>query len=76
MTLCLKEMMTNVSDLVPSTSGSALKWGADTIVKLGLIFLASSLDSGRINILCANKLCQANSLITVNFKRESLSLPA
>ena len=68
--------MTKVSDLVPSTSGSALKCGAETIVKLGLIFVASSFDSGLINIFLANKLCHANSLMTVSFNIVSLSLPA
>lgn len=68
--------MINVSEFVPSTSGLALKCGADTIVKLALISCASSLDFGRINMFWANKLCQASSLITVNFNCDSSSLPA
>ena len=68
--------MTNVSLCVPSNLGLALKWGAETIVKLGFIFWASSIDSGRINMLRANKLCQANSFITLSLRRDSLSLPA
>ena len=65
-----------VSDLVPSTSGLALKVGAETIVNPGSIFNPSSLVSGSINKSLANRLCHANSFTTRIFKRVSSSAPA
>ena len=59
----LKETRINVSELVPSISGSALKVGADTTVNSGLCVLSSS-SVGEINNWRANRLCHAYSLIT------------
>ena len=56
--------MMNVSEPVPSTSGSALKFGADTIVKSAAKEAKSS-AVGRMNNWWQNKLCHAYSLITL-----------
>src|SRR5699024_3040088 len=70
-----KEMTTNVSEVVPSTLGSALQVGADKIVNPGSCSSYSS-SVGVINNLSANKLCQAYSLITSTGRRYFSSAPA
>src|SRR5699024_2025919 len=70
------ETRTNTSELVPSTAGSALNVGADTIVNSGLIANASSFVSGRINIVLANMLCQLNSFTTCSLSCVCGSAPA
>ena len=70
------ETKTKTSDFVPSTSGSALNVGAETIVNSGSIARASSFVSGRINIVFANMLCQLNSLTTCSLSCVCGSAPA
>ena len=64
MTRFSKETMINVSECVPSVSGSALKCGAERMVK-GCACGSLSSVSGLINSWRANKLCHANSFTTV-----------
>src|SRR3970040_1337667 len=51
------------SERVPSVAGLALKLGAATIVYSGTCWWTFD-QSGRMNMLRANRLCHANSLMT------------
>ncbi len=65
MAISLREKSTTMaqSDTVPSSLGSAWKPGNCRMVKSGLKS-ANSSSRGRRNMLRANRLCQAVSLIT------------
>jgi hypothetical protein len=55
------------SELLPCRAGSALKLGESMIVNWGSAFAAATGSS--MNRLRQNRLCQANSLITLTGKR-------
>ena len=71
-----KSRTMKVLERVPSAAGSAVHPGASMTVKPGLKAASAAPSVSRRNMFCANRLCQAYSVMTRTGSRWAGSAPA